>query len=106
MFLHAFKHLFYLTSIQIMALFVNIVFLGQAFTIMLVYVWSRRNRFVRMNFFGLMNFQAPFLPWVLLGFSLMLGNSIIVDIMGECNLLLLFYPHLRFLVDFHNFNIF
>eukprot|EP00112_Aurelia_sp_Birch-Aquarium-sp1_P002151 Seg1232.21 transcript_id=Seg1232.21/GoldUCD/mRNA.D3Y31 product=Derlin-2 protein_id=Seg1232.21/GoldUCD/D3Y31 len=29
-----------------------------------------------------MNFQAPYLPWVLLGFSLMLGNSIIVDIMG------------------------
>ena len=36
-----------------------------------------------MNFFGLMNFQAPYLPWVLLGFSLLLGNSIIVDIMGK-----------------------
>ncbi|XP_065054971.1 derlin-2-like [Rhopilema esculentum] len=66
----------------IMALFVNIVFLGQAFTIMLVYIWSRRNTYVRMNFFGLMNFQAPYLPWVLLGFSLLLGNSIIVDLMG------------------------
>ena len=31
----------------IMALFVNIVFLGSALTIMLVYVWSRRNPFVR-----------------------------------------------------------
>ena len=73
----------FLTQIQMMALFVNIVFLGQAFTIMLVYVWSRRNTYVRMNFFGLMNFQAPYLPWVLLGFSLMLGNSIIVDLMGK-----------------------
>ncbi|KAF0299684.1 Derlin-2 [Amphibalanus amphitrite] len=64
------------------ALVVNMLFLGQAFTIMLVYVWSRRNPFIRMNFFGLMNFQAPYLPWVLLGFSLLLGNSVSVDLMG------------------------
>ncbi|XP_071386298.1 derlin-3 isoform X2 [Centroberyx affinis] len=63
-------------------LFSNLFFLGQAFTIMLVYVWSRRNPFVRMNFFGLLNFQAPFLPWVLMGFSLLLGNSIVVDLLG------------------------
>ena len=50
---------------------------------MLVYIWSRRNPYVRMNFFGLMNFQAPYLPWVLLGFSLMLGNSVVVDLMGK-----------------------
>ncbi|XP_038669484.1 derlin-2-like [Scyliorhinus canicula] len=67
----------------IFGLFVNLVFLGQAFTIMLVYIWSRRNPYVRMNFFGLLNFQAPFLPWVLMGFSLLLGNSIIVDLLGK-----------------------
>jgi len=66
----------------LMALFVHMVFLGQAFTIMLVYVWSRRNPYIRMNFFGLLNFQAPYLPWVLLGFSVLLGNSVIVDFMG------------------------
>lgn len=66
----------------LIALFVNLPFLSQAFTIMLVYVWSRRNPYVRMNFFGLLNFQAPYLPWVLLGFSLLLGNSIIVDFIG------------------------
>ncbi|XP_051525400.1 derlin-2-like isoform X2 [Myxocyprinus asiaticus] len=63
-------------------LFANLFFLGQAFTIMLVYVWSRRNPYVRMNFFGLLNFQAPFLPWVLMGFSLLLGNSIVIDLLG------------------------
>lgn len=67
---------------QIFAFFVNLLFLGQAFTIMLVYVWSRRNPFIRMNFFGLLNFQAPYLPWVLLGFSVILGNTIWVDLMG------------------------
>ncbi len=35
-----------------------------------------------MNFFGLLNFQAPYLPWVLFAFSLLLGNSVIVDLMG------------------------
>ncbi|CAD7091108.1 unnamed protein product [Hermetia illucens] len=66
----------------ILAFFVNLLFLGQAFTIMLVYVWSRRNPFVRMNFFGLLNFQAPYLPWVLLCFSMILGNTIWIDLMG------------------------
>ncbi|KAG5314902.1 DERL2 protein, partial [Pseudoatta argentina] len=64
------------------AFFINLLFLGHAFTIMLVYVWSRRNPFVRMNFFGLLNFQAPYLPWVLLGFSVLLGNTIWVDLVG------------------------
>ncbi|KAM4706887.1 derlin-3 isoform 2-T2 [Discoglossus pictus] len=63
-------------------LFASHLFLGQAFTIMLVYVWCRRNPFIRMNFFGLLNFQAPFLPWVLMGFSLLLGSSILVDLLG------------------------
>ncbi|XP_022781511.1 derlin-2-like [Stylophora pistillata] len=66
----------------VIALFVNLVFLGQAFTIMLVYIWSRRNPFIRMNFFGLLTFKAPYLPWVLFGFSLMLGNSVMVDLIG------------------------
>lgn len=69
--------------LKVISLGINIVFLGQAFTIMLVYVWSRRNPYVRMNFFGLLNFQAPYLPWVLLGFSLMLGNAVIVDLVGK-----------------------
>lgn len=70
------------TLMIIFALFVNLLFLGQAFTIMLVYIWSRRNPYVRMNFFGLLNFQAPYLPWVLLAFSVLLGNAVMVDLMG------------------------
>ncbi|XP_076339360.1 derlin-2-like isoform X1 [Tachypleus tridentatus] len=77
-----FMFLFGGTVLIIIALFVNLLFLGQAFTIMLVYIWSRRNPYIRMNFFGLINFQAPFLPWVLLGFSVLLGNSVMVDVMG------------------------
>ena len=97
--------LFGAISMITFAFFVNLLFLGQAFTIMLVYVWARRNPyirweivatsdliwalqiseivFVRMNFFGLLTFNAPYLPWVLLGFSLLLGNSVSVDLLGE-----------------------
>ena len=42
-----------------------------------------------MNFFGLLTFNAPYLPWVLLGFSLLLGNSVSVDLLGEDNAQLL-----------------
>lgn len=35
-----------------------------------------------MNFFGVLSFTAPYLPWVLLLFSLLLGNNAIVDFMG------------------------
>ncbi|XP_073079068.1 derlin-3 isoform X2 [Manis javanica] len=59
----------------------SLFFLGQALTAMLVYVWSRRSPQVRVNFFGLLTFQAPFLPWALMGFSLLLGNSILVDLL-------------------------
>ncbi|KAG7217835.1 hypothetical protein INR49_020865 [Caranx melampygus] len=69
-------------KMQLFGLFANVFFLGQAFIIMLVYVWSRRHPLIRMNFFGLLNFQAPFLPWVLMAFSLLLGNSIVVDLLG------------------------
>lgn len=35
-----------------------------------VYVWGRRNEYVRMSFLGLFQFRAPFLPWVRLAKSL------------------------------------
>ncbi|XP_068952772.1 derlin-3 isoform X2 [Petaurus breviceps papuanus] len=76
-----FMFLFGGVLITLFGLLASLFFLGQAFTIMLVYVWSRRNPYLRMNFFGL-HFQAPFLPWVLMAFSLLLGNSVLVDLLG------------------------
>ncbi|XP_008416022.1 derlin-2-like isoform X1 [Poecilia reticulata] len=68
--------------ITLLGLFANIFFLGQAFLTMLVYVWSKRNPLIRMNFFGLLTFQAPLLPWVLMGCSLLLGNPVTADVLG------------------------
>ncbi|XP_014652805.1 PREDICTED: derlin-3-like [Ceratotherium simum simum] len=61
----------------------SLFFLGQALTAMLVYVWSRRSPRVRVNFFRLLTFQALFLSWALVGFSLLLGNSILVDLLAS-----------------------
>ena len=35
-----------------------------------------------MNFLGLFTFTAPYLPWVLLAFSFVLGNNGVVDVVG------------------------
>lgn len=67
---------------SMLAYFVNLLFLGQTFAIMLVYIWSRRNPSIRMNLFGLFSFQAPYLPWVLLTISVIIGGSTVVDIIG------------------------
>lgn len=50
------------------------LFLSTPLTFMLVYIWSRRNPQVRMSFLGILNFNAPYLPWVLLGFTILLNN--------------------------------
>jgi len=50
------------------------LFLSTPLTFMLVYIWSRRNPQVRMSFLGILNFNAPYLPWVLLGFTVLLNN--------------------------------
>ena len=58
-----------------MAPFSSVFFLGYSLTFMMVYVWGRRNETFPMNFLGLFNFPAPWLPWVLLAFSALLGAS-------------------------------
>ena len=37
-----------------------------------------------MSLLGFLTFNAPYLPWVMLGFSFVLGNSVTMDIIGIC----------------------
>lgn len=67
---------------QLVAPFVSIHFLGSPLTFMMVYLWGRRNEHVRMSFLGLFPFTAPYLPWVMLSFSILLGNSATTDLIG------------------------
>ncbi|RYH32245.1 hypothetical protein EON65_00930 [archaeon] len=64
--------------------FTKIRFLGHPLTFMMVYLWSRDpdNFHIRMSFFGVLTFSAPYLPWVLLAFSLLIGNPIEMDVLG------------------------
>eukprot|EP00457_Paulinella_chromatophora_P014921 gb/GEZN01015426.1/.p1 GENE.gb/GEZN01015426.1/~~gb/GEZN01015426.1/.p1 ORF type:complete len:209 (+),score=17.88 gb/GEZN01015426.1/:102-728(+) len=59
----------------------NARFLGSALTFMMVYIWGRRNPHGRIDFLGL-PFTAPYLPWVLVTLSLLLGHDIASDVMG------------------------
>ncbi|CAH8830164.1 unnamed protein product [Trichobilharzia szidati] len=70
------------TLTVIIALFVNMLFLSHVLTMMLVYVWSRRNPHVRLNIFGIIEVNAPYLPWVFFAFSFLLGNNMMVDLIG------------------------
>jgi Derlin-2/3 len=57
-------------------------FLGSALTFMMTYIWGRRNEDVKMSVFGLITFSAPYLSWVMLTFSVLMGNSITMDVLG------------------------
>lgn len=60
----------------------NIMFFGSSLTFMLVYLWGKRNPEMQISLLGLVGFSAPYLPWVLMGFSLLLGHDITNDILG------------------------
>ena len=64
--------------------FAKIKFLGHALAFTMVYVWGRapENVNIRMALFGLFQFNAPYLPWSLLLFSLFIGNPIETDLLG------------------------
>lgn len=68
--------------LTLLAPWANIEFLGSSLTFMMVYVWGRRHQYVHMSFLGIFTFTAPYLPWVLLAFSVMLGSSPKVDLLG------------------------
>mmetsp|Transcript_5467 Transcript_5467/g.16303 ORF Transcript_5467/g.16303 Transcript_5467/m.16303 type:complete len:248 (+) Transcript_5467:356-1099(+) len=68
-------------------------FFGPSLTFMMVYVWGRRNERLPMNFLGLFNFRAPYLPWVLLLFSIILGSSALGDFLGVCAGHIYYYLH-------------
>ena len=65
-----------------LAPFVKVQFLGSSLTFMLVYVWSRRNPGIPLSFLGIFTFGAAYLPWVLMAFSVLLGASPVIDLLG------------------------
>lgn len=64
------------TFLILMSPMLSMPFLGQPLSSTFVYIWSRRNPETRLSFLGLLVFTAPYLPWVLMGFSLVVHGMI------------------------------
>ncbi|EFE38370.1 hypothetical protein TRV_07028 [Trichophyton verrucosum HKI 0517] len=72
--------LLYATSILLLASpFLSLPFLGSSLSASLVYIWGRKNPDTRLSFLGLLVFTAPYLPFVLMAFSLIVHGTIPKD---------------------------
>jgi len=58
-------------SILLISLLVPMRFLSEPLSFVLMYIWCRRNRHLRVGFFGLVMFNAPYLLFVDLGIMMM-----------------------------------
>lgn len=68
-----------MTSLLLLSPFLSLPFLGTALSSSLVYIWSRRNPDTRLSFLGMLVFTAPYLPWVLMAFSLVVHGIVPKD---------------------------
>lgn len=57
----------------------SMAYLGPALSSTLIYIWSRKNPDTMLSFLGLLVFKAPYLPWVLLAFSLIMHGTVPKD---------------------------
>eukprot|EP00744_Colponema_vietnamica_P009265 GILI01013192.1.p1 GENE.GILI01013192.1~~GILI01013192.1.p1 ORF type:complete len:252 (+),score=58.12 GILI01013192.1:152-907(+) len=55
--------------------------LGPSLVFAVIYVWSKREPLQPVSFFSFV-FQGFYLPWVLLAFSVLIGNSVVPDLLG------------------------
>lgn len=67
---------------QIAAFFLGFPVLSGALVMSILYVWSRRHPDVPMTFMFGFRFQSVYLPWVLLGFSLLMGGNPLPEACG------------------------
>jgi Derlin-2/3 len=67
------------TALLLLSPLVNMPFLAHPLSTTLVYIWARRNPDTRMSFLGVLTFTAPFLPWVLIAFSVVMHGAVPKD---------------------------
>ncbi|KAL5114538.1 hypothetical protein ACEQ8H_007571 [Pleosporales sp. CAS-2024a] len=67
------------TLLLCIAPLLSMAFLGSALSSTLIYIWSRKNPDTLLSFLGLLVFKAPYLPWVLLCFSLIMHGTVPKD---------------------------
>ncbi|ORX73383.1 Der1-like protein [Linderina pennispora] len=62
------------SSLLGMASLLDISFLASPLNFTLTYIWARQYSYMNISFLGLFTFSAPYLPWVMAGFSSLVGN--------------------------------
>lgn len=60
-----------------MAVFMNIYLLMDPLILSVLYVWCQLNKETIVSFWFGTRFKAQFLPWVLLGFNMILGGGLV-----------------------------
>eukprot|EP00180_Rhodochaete_pulchella_P003904 Plantae.Rhodophyta-Rhodochaete_pulchella.ctg713.p1 GENE.Plantae.Rhodophyta-Rhodochaete_pulchella.ctg713~~Plantae.Rhodophyta-Rhodochaete_pulchella.ctg713.p1 ORF type:complete len:286 (-),score=42.18 Plantae.Rhodophyta-Rhodochaete_pulchella.ctg713:678-1454(-) len=60
----------------------SVPYFSESLTMMIVYVWGRKNAQLVMNFLGLFNFRAPYLAWVFLLFNVIFHGNYKTDLVG------------------------
>eukprot|EP01113_Clastostelium_recurvatum_P034225 TRINITY_DN4615_c0_g1_i1.p1 TRINITY_DN4615_c0_g1~~TRINITY_DN4615_c0_g1_i1.p1 ORF type:complete len:256 (-),score=28.80 TRINITY_DN4615_c0_g1_i1:87-806(-) len=63
-------------------LFMGYPIVGIGLILMLIYVWSRKNPNENMTFMFGLRFKSAYLPWVLIGFSLLMGGNPVLELAG------------------------
>jgi Derlin-2/3 len=86
--------LFSILGISSIATCIGANFLGNSLTFSMTYVWGRRNEDVRMGFFGILQFTAPYLCWAMLAMSFIMGQRMDMDLVG------IFIGHLYYFLEY------
>lgn len=61
--------------------FLELPFMGQAMTFMILYAWSRKNPDVNTSVF-MFQVKGFYLPWALTAFHLLIGNDVVMPLLG------------------------
>ncbi|ODN03098.1 Derlin-2 [Orchesella cincta] len=64
------------------ARFTDMIFLNNSFTHAILYIWCRRNPMTRVAILGLFTFHAHFVPFVLLGLTILTGGPLSSDVVS------------------------
>ncbi|XP_027204081.1 derlin 1 [Dermatophagoides pteronyssinus] len=79
---YLFMLIFNWSSLVLMAVFMNIYLLMDPLILSVLYVWCQLNKETIVSFWFGTRFKAQFLPWVLLGFNMILGGGGFFEILG------------------------
>lgn len=71
-----------LLAVQLVAPFTRMSFSGIPLVFSLVYLWSREFPTADVGIYGLFKVKAFYLPWTLMAIDMLLGQSIMEDVLG------------------------